>query len=64
MKKPIVTPRENCISCGNCQHVAPEIFALQPDGKSDVLQLDDYMRYEDKINRAIQECPVQIIKWE
>jgi ferredoxin len=64
MKKPVINPRENCISCGNCQSVAPTVFRIGADGKAEVINSPDYAPETDAIDRAIRECPVQIISWQ
>lgn len=64
MKKPIINPHENCISCGNCQSVAPDVFRLGANGKAEVINLPDYASHSDAVDRAIRECPVQIISWQ
>jgi len=64
MRQPVINPRANCISCGNCQAVVPTVFRLGADGKAEVIKLPDYERYAANIDRAISECPVNIIKWQ
>lgn len=63
MRKPIINPRDNCIACGNCQLVAPNVFRLSGDNKSEVIEQESYEGETANIDRAIRECPVAIIKW-
>lgn len=63
MRKPNYNPRENCIACGNCWSVAPNVFRQAADQKSEVIKLSDYEPEAAKIDQAIKECPVQIIGW-
>ncbi len=64
MRQPIVNPRVNCISCGNCWTVAPQAFRQGADGKSEVIDLPDYAPEAAKIDQAVSGCPVQIISWQ
>lgn len=60
MKKVIIEP--GCISCGTCQFIAPEIFEV-----TDVSRVRPNAPITDnveKIEQAIQMCPVQVIKCE
>ncbi len=64
MRRPVINPRDNCIACGNCQAVAPTVFKVGADGKSEVISLPDYEKDASAVDRAIGECPVNIIKWQ
>lgn len=59
MSKPIVN-EESCIGCGTCQAICPEVFEVQGDSKSHVLEAD-YDALKDKIEESITACPVQAI---
>lgn len=60
--KPVIN-KELCIGCGACEGICPEAFKLD-DGKSSVIELADYTPYNDKINQAVEACPVQAISIE
>jgi len=53
---------DECISCGNCESICPEVFEI-PD-KMEVKAGVDYSKYEKKIQEAIDSCPTNVIKAE
>lgn len=61
--KSVVVDRRNCICCGNCTRVCPKIFEIV-DGasmpKNEVLDLENDT---ESVDRAIAECPVNVISW-
>lgn len=60
--KPLVD-QNLCIGCGTCESLCPEVFKVKEDGKAHVLEVD-YKKFEDKIQEAIDTCPVQAISWK
>lgn len=50
-----------CIGAGNCQAIAPEIFQVR-DGVSHVKSESIPPELEDKVQEAIDGCPVQAIQ--
>ena len=59
MKKLVIDP--GCISCGACEFNAPDVFEV-PDIsriKKDV----DLEKNKQCVDKAIQECPVGVIRW-
>ena len=53
---------EECIACGTCEEMCPEVFRLNENlGFVQVLNPDGGS--EDKIEAAIEACPVQCIHW-
>jgi len=60
--KPVIN-QELCIGCGTCEGICPDVFKLT-DGKSQVIDLPDYSPYKDKIQNAVEACPVQCISVE
>jgi ferredoxin len=51
-----------CIACGNCEALCPEVFHLNENlGHSEVI--DPFGAPEDRIQDAIDQCPVQCISW-
>lgn len=60
MKKPIVE-LSDCISCGVCAEVSPDVFRLSDAGYIEVIELDAYPREE--VDDAIKYCPTDCISW-
>jgi ferredoxin len=48
-----------CISCGNCEAICPEVFEI-PD-KMVVKKGVAFDQYEDKIREAADSCPTNVI---
>jgi len=61
MKK-LVVDEEKCIGCGTCVALAPGSFRLNEKGKSEPIEPPG--ESEEKIQEAIDSCPVGAIKWE
>lgn len=53
---------EDCISCGLCETLAPEVFEV-PD-KMVVKENVNFKLYIDKIKDAADNCPVNVINYE
>ena len=53
---------DECISCGNCEAICPEVFEV-PE-KMVVKTGVDYSAFEAKIKDAIESCPTNVIKVE
>ena len=53
---------EECIACGNCEAVCPEVFRLNENlGHSEVINPQGAP--EEKIQEAMDQCPAQCIHW-
>ncbi|HAS56583.1 MAG TPA: ferredoxin [Firmicutes bacterium] len=60
MKK-VKVNADACIGCGLCISSAPEVFAFNDEGKSEVIgQPTD----EAAVEEVIASCPVAAIEWE
>ena len=59
--KTAVVDSENCISCGLCISVCPTVFRFDNSGKSECFAPAGAS--ETEIQRAIDGCPVQCIRW-
>jgi len=53
---------EECIACGACAEICPEVFRLNESlGFAQVINPGGAP--EEKIQEAIDDCPVQCIHW-
>jgi ferredoxin len=50
-----------CTGCELCEQICPEVFRMNDDGVSEVYNPQGAS--EDKIQEAIDSCPVQCISW-
>ncbi len=58
-----VIDADECIACGNCEQVCPEVFRLNEAlGHSEVINPGGAQ--EEKIQEAMDQCPVQCIHWQ
>jgi ferredoxin len=53
--------KEKCIGCGFCAGIAPEVFRMNEENKSEVIEGVDYDNYQEKISQAVEGCPVSAI---
>ena len=61
MAREVYVDQDACIGCGLCASVVPEVFRLNDDGVSEVYDLDGAA--EDRIQEAVDSCPVNCIHW-
>ena len=54
------TVNEDCIGCGMCEGVCPEVFQLNSEGVSEVI--GDADLHADKVMEAAEICPVNAIE--
>lgn len=60
MKRPEVE-LSDCIRCGVCVEVCPEVFMMNETG---FIQVDDLDCYPgEKVEDAIKNCPMDCIQW-
>lgn len=53
---------EDCISCGSCEGICPEVFYVTDHSNvKDGVNLNDF---EAGIKEAAEACPVEVIKFE
>ena len=60
MQKPLVE-LSNCIACGVCAEVSPDVFRLSDAGYIEITEMATYP--EDEVNEAIKYCPTDCISW-
>ena len=60
----VVVNRDNCIGCGACEAICPEVFNLDDDGLSTV-KCDNFKDIdENSIQEAVESCPTSAISKE
>ncbi len=57
----VVVNKDNCIGCGACEAICPEVFALNDDGLSTVIKEEITSELEDNVKEAIEGCPTSAI---
>lgn len=63
MAKRVYVDEEECIGCGSCEAICPEVFQLDSgSGKAKVIKSPDGL--EELIEEAIEACPVTCISWK
>lgn len=63
MAKKVRIDEEECIGCGNCEELCPDIFKLDKEReKSDVIKPQGGS--EECIEEAMEACPVSCIYWD
>jgi len=63
MGRRVLIDEEECIGCGSCEEICPEVFALNEDTEmAEVIKPEGGP--EDLIEEAIEACPVECIQWE
>ncbi|MGQ9553325.1 MAG: ferredoxin [Anaerolineae bacterium] len=55
----IAIDRDECIGCGNCSDIAPDVFELDEEGLSRVINPEG--ADDDTIREAAESCPVDCI---
>ena len=56
----ILVDAQQCIGCGVCVDIYPELFSLQKDGKARAYDLASYN--SELAETVIEECPVGAIR--
>ncbi|MCD6390195.1 MAG: ferredoxin [Desulfobulbaceae bacterium] len=54
------TVTEECIACGQCVEICPEVFVLEDD-IAEVIVDEIPEEYQDKCKEAAEECPAEAI---
>ena len=53
---------ENCIACGLCVSICPEVFALNDEGVSQAKQQPKSKDEEERAEKALEDGPVDAIE--
>lgn len=61
MRAPVIE-LSDCIRCGVCVEVCPDVFSETDAGYIQVADLAEYP--EDQVEEAIKNCPADCIAWE
>ena len=63
MARVVVIDEEECVGCGSCEEICPEVFKLIEDTeKAEVIKPEGGP--EDLIEEAMEACPSECIHWE
>ncbi len=63
MSRVVVIDEDECIGCGTCEELCPDVFRLNEETeKAEVI--DPEGGPEDLIEEAMDSCPVACIDWE
>lgn len=60
--KSVWIEEEDCIACGTCEGICPEVFHVTD--RSRVNEGVDFNDYEEEIKEAAESCPVSVIKYD
>ncbi len=53
---------ENCIGCGLCTEICPQVFSLTDEGVSSAIEGDVPPEHEQSAQEAMESCPVGAIE--
>jgi ferredoxin len=56
--------KDQCLGCGTCVAIVPEVFEIGEDGKSKVKEGADLEKNKDLIKQAKDSCPTQAVEIE
>ena len=59
----VVINQGNCIGCGACESICPEMFQINDEGFSTVIgKEEDFTNHEEEIRDAVDSCPTGAIE--
>ena len=58
----VIIDHEECIGCESCVEICPEVFGFD-ESEEKAYVIDSSAASEDKIQEAIDSCPVECITW-
>lgn len=56
------TVSEDCIGCGLCEGVCPDVFSIGDDGLAHAIEEDVPEEFEGAAQEAAESCPVSAIE--
>lgn len=59
-----IIDRINCIGCGLCVAVCPQVFVLSEDGTAEVYVDEVEENLSEAVYEAVDGCPVSVISVE
>lgn len=63
MSREVVIDWDDCIGCGNCESICPEVFRVDEEsGKAEAILAEGGP--EERVEDAMENCPVECIHWE
>ena len=63
MARRVYIDEEECIGCGTCEEICPDVFKLNDaTEKAEVIESEGSP--ENLIEEAIESCPVECMHWE
>ena len=63
MGQKVYIDEDECIGCGSCEEICPEVFKMNEDTElAEVIKPEGGP--EDLIEEAMETCPVECIHWE
>jgi len=63
MGKKVVIDEEECIGCGSCEDICPEVFKHNKEAEKSIV-IKPEGGPEELIQEAMLECPMSCIYWD
>ena len=58
----VIVDKDLCIGCGACQAICPDVFEINDDGLSEVIESEVADKNKEEVVEAIESCPTEAIK--
>lgn len=58
----VIVDKDLCIGCGACQAICPDVFEINDDGLSEVVESVIQDKNKEEVVEAIESCPTEAIK--
>ena len=63
MGKRVMIDEEECIGCGSCEDICPEVFKVNEETEKSIV-IKPEGGSEELIQQAMLECPMSCIFWD